>query len=107
MQQVLRELTLDAHRRRIGELSEVLVEGQSRRGGLQGTGRDPYHRVVNFPVTGDGDPAPGELVPVRIVEATPHSLIGERLTSRHGGLGVLTSAPGQADERSWSEISGP
>jgi tRNA-2-methylthio-N6-dimethylallyladenosine synthase len=107
LQQLLRGLTLDAHRKRVGDVTEVLVEGRSRRGGLQATGRDPYHRVVNFPVTGDSDPAPGELLALRIVEATPHSLIGERLESVHGALGPLTGVPGQADERSWSSVSGP
>ncbi len=107
LQQLLRGLTLDAHRKRVGETTEVLVEGPSRRGGLQATGRDPYHRVVNFPVTADGDPKPGELLVLRIAEATPHSLIGERLPSVHGVRTALTGAPGQADERSWSAVSGP
>jgi hypothetical protein len=62
---------------------------------------------VNFPVTGDSEPAAGELLPLRIVEATPHSLIGERLESVQGVLGALTGAPGKADERSWSSVSGP
>jgi tRNA-2-methylthio-N6-dimethylallyladenosine synthase len=79
LQQLQRELTLAAHRARVGELAEVLVEGPSRRGGRQGSGRDAYHRVVNFAVAPDGSPAPGELVPMRLVEATPHSLIGEPL----------------------------
>jgi tRNA-2-methylthio-N6-dimethylallyladenosine synthase len=107
IQQVLRELTLAAHRARVGQTTEVLFEGPSRRGGHQGTGRDPYHRVVNFPVTGESDPKPGELLALRIVEATPHSLIGERLPSVRGALGALTGAPGHADERSWSSVAGP
>lgn len=76
LQELLRGFTLDAHRQRIGSETSVLIEGESRRGG-QPSGRDPWHRVVNF-VTGRGKPpAPGEIVPARIVEATPHSLIGE------------------------------
>ncbi len=76
LQAIQRDLTLGAHRARVGEETEVLVEGESRRGG-QLQGRDPYHRVVNLP----GDLAGsrievGELVVARIVEATPHSLIG-------------------------------
>jgi hypothetical protein len=58
-------------------------------------------------MTGESDPAPGELLMLRIVEATPHSLIGERLPSVHGALGALTGTPGQADEGSWSSVSGP
>lgn len=81
LQELQRELTLASHRRRVGERTEVLVEGASRRadkasGGVQLQGRDPYHRVVNFRAMGGEAPAPGSLVRVEIVEATPHSLIG-------------------------------
>jgi len=107
LQQQLRGQTLAYHRKRVGDLSEVLVEGPSRRGGLQVSGRDPYHRVVNFPVTADDVPAPGTLLALRIAEATPHSLIGERLESVHGARATLTGMPGQADERSWIPVSGP
>jgi tRNA-2-methylthio-N6-dimethylallyladenosine synthase len=76
LQDLQRELTLRYHRSRVGSSCEVLVEGESRRGG-QASGRDPYHRVVNLAVTADALPAPGLLLPVRVLEATPHSLIGE------------------------------
>jgi len=76
LQDLQRELTLRYHRSRVGATSEVLVEGESRRGG-QASGRDPYHRVVNLAVTADAPPAPGSLLPVRVLEATPHSLIAE------------------------------
>jgi len=107
LQQLQRELTLAAHRERVGGITEVLVEGPSRRGGQQGTGRDPYHRVVNFPVTGDAAPAPGELVRMRLVEATPHSLIGEPLAGPREAAAPLTGAAGRADESTWSSVSGP
>ncbi len=99
LQALQRGLTLAAHRRRVGETTEVLVEGESRRGGGQRSGRDPYHRVVNF----DADPgaAPGALVPVRIVEATPHSLIGEPVTA---GRAVKGNGPG-ADEQGRSRVA--
>jgi tRNA-2-methylthio-N6-dimethylallyladenosine synthase len=77
LQALQRDLTLAAHRERVGQVSEVLLEGESRRGG-QLQGRDPYHRVVN--VLPPVDAAPGELVPVRIVEATPHSLLAQAPT---------------------------
>ena len=45
---------------------------------LQLRGRDPYHRVVNFSVdAGARVPRAGEMHALRIVCATPHSLIGE------------------------------
>jgi tRNA A37 methylthiotransferase MiaB len=79
LQALQRELTLAAHRRRVGEETEVLLEGPSRHGPHQRTGRDPYQRVVNL-VGPDLDAhPPGSLVRVRIVEATPHSLLAEPL----------------------------
>ena len=78
LQALQRGMTLAYHRQRIGERTEVLLEGPSRRGGGQVCGRDPYHRVVNLADTvGNGAPMEaGQLLPVDIVEATPHSLIG-------------------------------
>jgi tRNA-2-methylthio-N6-dimethylallyladenosine synthase len=97
-------LRFAAHRGRVGTETEILVEGPSRHGGDQRRGRDPWHRWVNL-ADGQGL-APGELAPVRIVEATPHSLIGE-LRERRGARpappaekphdGVKTG-PGPADE---------
>jgi tRNA-2-methylthio-N6-dimethylallyladenosine synthase len=69
-----RSLTLAAHRARVGAHTTVLLDGESRRGG-QRMGRDPYHRVVNLASACDA-PA-GSFVEVRIVEATPHSLVAE------------------------------
>jgi tRNA-2-methylthio-N6-dimethylallyladenosine synthase len=77
LQAVLRELTLAAHRARVGTRTAVLVEGASRRAG-QVQGRDPWHRVVNVVVGAPGARA-GELLEVEIVEATPHSLLAEPL----------------------------
>jgi tRNA-2-methylthio-N6-dimethylallyladenosine synthase len=77
LQTLQRELTLVAHRARVGQRTEVLVTGPSRRGGRQRAGRDPYHRIVNFEVRDGVTVEPGSLQPVTLVEATPHSLIGE------------------------------
>jgi tRNA-2-methylthio-N6-dimethylallyladenosine synthase len=81
LQRLQRSLTLAYHRRRVGERVEVLVEGPSRKAGEgaggapQLQGRDPHHRVVNFRAV---RPArAGELVRLALIEATPHSLIGE------------------------------
>ncbi len=54
----------------------MLATGPSRKGGGQWQGRDPYNRVVNFLAPPGGIRA-GEEVPLRVVEATPHSLIGQ------------------------------
>jgi tRNA-2-methylthio-N6-dimethylallyladenosine synthase len=94
LQALLRELTLAAHRARVGTRTEILVEGESRRGG-QVQGRDPWHRVVN--TAGDGHARPGELLAVEIVEATPHSLIAEPLPPA-AGSGTLKVRPRPADE---------
>lgn len=94
LQGLQRELTLRYHRSRVGSRCDVLLEGDSRRGG-QASGRDPYHRVVNLAVTADARPAPGEIVPVRVIEATPHSLIAEPLPVPSG---AVEPAAGPADE---------
>jgi tRNA-2-methylthio-N6-dimethylallyladenosine synthase len=92
VQALQRRLTLGYHRGRVGQRSRILLEGPSRRGGSQLCGRDPYHRVVN--IDGAGHAArPGEIVDVDIVEATPHSLIGDWPTAqRSDPLVLLTSA---------------
>ena len=83
LQELQGGLTLAAHRARVGEETEVLVEGESRRRGGQLQGRDPYHRVVNLPGDLAGSRVEvGDLVVVRIVEATPHSLIGAVQSAR-------------------------
>ena len=106
LQALQRELTLAAHRARIGEIAEILVEGPSRRGGKQRAGRDPYHRIVNFAAPAGAGPVPGALVPVQIVEATPHSLIGEVRAGAGRGDGAVKNVSAPADEHWRSAISG-
>ena len=75
LQALQRELTLMAHRDRVGSTTTVLVEGPSRHGGDQQCGRCPYNRVVNF---AGPQPLPtGSLQQVEITAATPHSLLGQ------------------------------
>jgi tRNA-2-methylthio-N6-dimethylallyladenosine synthase len=105
LQALQRELTLAAHRRRVGERVLVLVDGPSRRGGRQLSGRDPYHRVVNFEAPGEADAGPGTLVPLRIVEATPHSLIGE-IPDRAGAPVRRSVKPAAAKADEWVRIGG-
>ncbi len=79
LQALQRELTMAYHRSRVGSRTEILIEGESRRGGGQLCGRDPQHRIVNLvpgEISPPSDPVPGDLVPVDLVEATPHSLLG-------------------------------
>jgi tRNA-2-methylthio-N6-dimethylallyladenosine synthase len=76
LQELQRCMTLRAHRARVGSRTQVLVEGASRRGGSQLAGRDRFHRIVNFSSGSEALPAPGSLIEVELVDATPHSLIG-------------------------------
>ncbi len=78
LQTLQRELTIRYHRGRVGEEVEVLLEGASRRG-HQLSGRDPQHRIVNLEVPPESDLRPGDFTWARVVEATPHSLLGEAL----------------------------
>jgi tRNA-2-methylthio-N6-dimethylallyladenosine synthase len=76
LQSLQRELTIAYHRSRVGSVTEVLIEGPSRKGGGRVQGRDPQHRIVHLEASGAPGLYPGALVPVQVVEATPHSLLG-------------------------------
>ncbi len=108
LQALQRSMTLAYHRARVGGSTDVLVEGPSRHGGGQLAGRDPYHRVVNLAAAADGAAPPGSLVAVRLVEATPHSLIGEPTPAKsaHSPLQRVKTEPGSADELKRSAVSG-
>lgn len=94
LQALQRRLTLSHHRSRVGKRVEVLVDGESRKGRNELRGRDRHHRLVNLRV-GDPDrvrrPEKGEVVEVEVIEATPHSLIGE-LCASETALKVLSQA---------------
>jgi tRNA-2-methylthio-N6-dimethylallyladenosine synthase len=62
-------------RRLEGRTMPVLVDGVSRKNPREVTGRTRCNRVVNFDA-GGGDVL-GRVVPVRIIQALPHSLRGE------------------------------
>ena len=99
-----RRQTLAYHQARVGEETLVFVDGQSRRGGDQVSGRDPHHRVVNLDLPPGHGVLPGDRLAVRLVEATPHSLLGEAsdpaLRVRDGQFAgsPLTSTGVSADE---------
>ena len=92
LQDLQRNLTLTHHRSRVGAKVEVLVDGTSRKGRNELRGRDRHHRLVNLRTgnrTSDSAPQKGELVQVDVIEATPHSLIGE-ISEAETGLEVVS-----------------
>ena len=68
------ELSLASNRRDIGKTFEVLVEGYSKRSREQMCGRSQQNKMIVFP---KGDAKPGDLVMVKVTEASSATLIGE------------------------------
>ena len=58
----------------------ILVEGPSRLGRSQLMGRTRTNRIVNF--VPDRATVAGEMAKVRVMEATPNSLVGEAMGAR-------------------------
>jgi tRNA-2-methylthio-N6-dimethylallyladenosine synthase len=87
LQSLQDELTMKAHRRLVGQVREVLVEGDSRRRPDQLCGRLRTNQVVNF--SGPRDLV-GRLGPVELTEAQPHSLRGRWLEVPSLNLQSLT-----------------
>jgi tRNA-2-methylthio-N6-dimethylallyladenosine synthase len=82
--EVQEAIQLQRNRARVGRCEEVLVEGPSKKGSVQLTGRTRQNRPVNFV----GHPSlTGSLVTVRIEGGGLHSLEGKVCTDRrdHGG----------------------
>jgi len=69
------EITMARHREYQGRVLEVMVEGESRDGAGQWSGRAASNQVVNFSAV-EGRLAPGEMVKVIIEEACQNSLRG-------------------------------
>ena len=83
------DVQIDLLRGHVGRVEEVLVDSTSRRRDWELSGRTSGNTVVNFP-----GPAEwlGEIVPVRITAANPHSLKGEAAESwTLAAAGSLTS----------------
>jgi len=78
LQSIQKETTLQKHQALEGTTQEILIEGQSKQGNRDVTGRTRSNKIVN--VKGDVTLA-GSLIPVRIVKAFPHSLRGEFVQS--------------------------
>ena len=83
LQALQEEHTLEKNQACVQRLEEVLVEGPSRNGSEDMTGRTRGNRIVNFPGTTG---LIGKTISVRIVEAFPHSLRGEM--EERGGADV-------------------
>jgi len=81
--------TLEKNKALVGTIQEVLVEGRSKKSHHQLTGRTPCNRSVNF---SDCTARVGQVLPVRIVEAFSHSLLGssvkghEEYVGENGGI---------------------
>jgi len=74
LQEIQKHITHRKNQVLEGYVEEVLVEGRSKQGAQDVTGRTRSNKIVNF----EGDlELVGKLVPVRIVEVYAHSLRGE------------------------------
>ncbi|MBR5069550.1 MAG: tRNA (N6-isopentenyl adenosine(37)-C2)-methylthiotransferase MiaB [Bacteroidales bacterium] len=68
------QLSLESNRRDIGKTFEVLVEGYSKRSREQMCGRSQQNKMIVFP---KGNAKPGDLVMVKITDASSATLLGE------------------------------
>jgi tRNA-2-methylthio-N6-dimethylallyladenosine synthase len=75
--ETVQESALARNRERVGGVEEVLVEGPSRTDATLLRGRTRRNTTVNFA----GTSAPGDLVDVRIDDATSTTLKGEQLAA--------------------------
>ncbi|MBO7721366.1 MAG: TRAM domain-containing protein, partial [Kiritimatiellae bacterium] len=70
---------LERNSRLVGSVREVLAEGPSKRNKARWSGRDGGNRIVVWDASPGGlAEEPGRIVKVRITEAHPQTLIGER-----------------------------
>lgn len=68
------QLSLESNKRDVGKTFEVLVEGYSKRSREQMCGRSQQNKMIVFP---KGNTKPGDLVMVRVLEATSATMLGE------------------------------
>jgi tRNA-2-methylthio-N6-dimethylallyladenosine synthase len=74
-------ISLAKNRQRIGDTEEILVDGPSKLKNGQLMGRTRTNRIVNISAP---ERLIGRLVPVRIINATANSLLGDLLSDRPG-----------------------
>jgi tRNA-2-methylthio-N6-dimethylallyladenosine synthase len=65
--------------RLVGSVREVLAEGPSKRNRARWSGRDDGNRIVVWACAAGAAPRIGESVRVRVLDAHPQILIGERI----------------------------
>lgn len=68
------QLSLESNQRDLGKTFEVLVEGYSKRSREKMCGRTQQNKMIVFP---KGNTKPGDLVMVRVSEATSATMLGE------------------------------
>jgi tRNA-2-methylthio-N6-dimethylallyladenosine synthase len=73
LQELQREISLKKNLSRVGQVEEVLVEGESKNSTNWVSGRTTHNRIVNFPGTRE---LKGKLVNVEITEGFQNSLRG-------------------------------
>jgi len=67
-------ISADINQQTVGQTVDVLVEGPAKRQQGWLAGKSGQFKTVVFPSTGT---RPGDVVPVRVVSATAHTLVGE------------------------------
>ena len=82
LQALQRDIQMARHAAHVGTVDEVLVDATSRRASMELAGRTSGNTVVNFPGPAEWM---GRMRPVRITEAAPNSLRGERASARRRG----------------------
>jgi tRNA-2-methylthio-N6-dimethylallyladenosine synthase len=73
-----REIQRVNYAKHLGQVLEVMVEGQNPSRG-QVTGRSSQNKPVNFTCSQPIAPAPGSFLQVKITGSHPNSLVGERV----------------------------
>ena len=68
------QISLEINQEQVGKVTEVLVEGEAKKEEGFWYGKNPQFKTVVFPMDGT---KPGEFVKVRVLRATPHTLMGE------------------------------
>jgi len=70
------QLSHESNLRDINKITEVLIEGDSKKSNLHWQGRNPQNKVVVFPKDGESI---GDYIMVKIINCTQATLIGEKV----------------------------